>query len=134
MADREIKAGEVLRDIRGGLNDLGIMEKYKLSAKGLEDLYRQLVAAGLLDQSSLTPTGIRTRQISAAEIITDIRSGMNDKQLMEKYALSPEALQKVFEDLVGSGVDLPSGFKGRKHPPQHLATDQTKFSRLTFRR
>lgn len=133
MADREIKAGEVLKDIRRGLNDLGIMEKYKLSAKGLEDLYRLLAAAGLLDKSTLTPTGRRTRQISAAEITTDMSSGMSDKQLMEKYDLSPAALQKVFEDLVGSGMALPSGFKDPKHQPQYLATDQTKFSRLTFR-
>jgi uncharacterized protein (DUF433 family) len=134
MADREIKAGEVLRDIRRGTNDLQIMEKYRLSRKGMQDLYRQLAAAGLLDKSSPTHSGTRKRQISTAEITADICSGMSDKQLMEKYRLSPPALQEVFEKLVASGVGLTPDFKERKHRPEDWTAVRAELSRLSFRR
>lgn len=134
MADREIKAGEVLRDIRGGMNDLAIMEKYRLSQKGLEDLHRQLAAAGLLDQSDTTQSCATKRKINAAEITTDIRSGMSDEQLMEKYQLSHFALQNVFEQLVAAGMCLRTDFEGRKPPPpEPLGRSETESSRLSFR-
>jgi hypothetical protein len=52
MPGRAIRAKEVLEDIKAGMSDSALMEKYRLSSTGLEDLYRQLAAASLL-------TGIR---------------------------------------------------------------------------
>jgi hypothetical protein len=40
------------------------------------------------------------RKIKAKEFIGDLRSGMDDPSLMEKYSLTPEGLQKVFEKLI----------------------------------
>ncbi len=48
-----IKAGEALRDIRSGMSDSDLMDKYRLSAKGLQDLFDQLVQAGAISQSEL---------------------------------------------------------------------------------
>ncbi len=133
MADREIKAGEVLRDIRRGLDDLGIMEKYKLSRKGLEDLYRQLAAARLFDKSTSPDSSTPRRQINAASITVDIRAGMSDKQLMEKYHLTAAAFQKVLGKLVDLGVELPPACQDPKHQPEYLAKGQSESSRLSFR-
>ena len=44
------------------------------------------------------------RKIKAKEFVRDLRKGMGDRQFMEKYALSPEQLQKLFRKLVDSGV------------------------------
>jgi hypothetical protein len=50
---KTIKAKEVLTDIRGGLSDQALMEKHKLSRKGLESLLRKLVGARVLTQAEL---------------------------------------------------------------------------------
>ncbi|MCA1961304.1 MAG: hypothetical protein LDL33_10975 [Desulfomonile sp.] len=39
-------------------------------------------------------------KIKARDIINDIRSGMTDTELMEKYEMSPAALQMAFEQLI----------------------------------
>jgi hypothetical protein len=50
---RVIKASEVVRDLRDGLTDSEIMAKYKLSAKGLQSLFRKLEAAKVMKPSEL---------------------------------------------------------------------------------
>jgi hypothetical protein len=50
---REIRAVEAVRDIRQGINDLELMEKYKITDKGLRSLLKKLVAVGLLSQQEV---------------------------------------------------------------------------------
>jgi signal transduction histidine kinase/ActR/RegA family two-component response regulator len=50
---RKIKAAEIIRDIRDGMSDSGLMEKYKLSAKGLQNLFRQIVDARIMQPSEI---------------------------------------------------------------------------------
>ena len=45
---REVKAKEAIRDIRSGMDDIALMEKYKINDKGLKSLFRKLLAAGLV--------------------------------------------------------------------------------------
>jgi hypothetical protein len=40
------------------------------------------------------------RQINGKDIVDDLRSGNTDSELMEKYGLSPRALQAIFQKLV----------------------------------
>ncbi len=47
-ADRNIKAGDIAHDIRSRMTDAELMEKYKLTARGLQSLFRKVVAAGVL--------------------------------------------------------------------------------------
>jgi len=49
----EVRAGDAVRDIRSGLTDLELMEKYRLTDKGLGSLFRKLVSAGLLKHSEI---------------------------------------------------------------------------------
>lgn len=53
MAKVKVSAQEVIDDIRKGLDDTEFMEKYRLSARGLESLFNKLMDAGLLTQSDL---------------------------------------------------------------------------------
>lgn len=50
---REIKAREVLKDIRHGMNDLELMEKYRITDKGIRSLFKKLVAVGLLSPDEI---------------------------------------------------------------------------------
>jgi len=53
MAKRVLKANEVLKDLRSGLTDAAMMEKYQLSSKGLQSLFDKMVAAGLLSAADV---------------------------------------------------------------------------------
>jgi hypothetical protein len=50
---REIKAREALQDIRHGMNDLELMEKYRITDKGIRSLFMKLVAVGLLSPDEI---------------------------------------------------------------------------------
>lgn len=50
---RKIKAAEIIRDVRNGMSDALLMEKYKLSAKGLQNLFRQIVDARMMQPAEL---------------------------------------------------------------------------------
>lgn len=53
MPKRRLSAKEVLRDIRAGMDDAGLMEKYRLAPEGLQSVFRKLVEAGAISQSQL---------------------------------------------------------------------------------
>lgn len=44
-----INAKDAVEDIRAGMDDSALMRKYRVTAKGLQDLFRQLTDAGLID-------------------------------------------------------------------------------------
>ncbi len=44
------------------------------------------------------------RTLKAAPFIKDLRAGVGDEQLMEKYRLSPSQLEKAFRKLVDAGA------------------------------
>jgi uncharacterized protein (DUF433 family) len=106
----KIKARDAIKDIRLGMTDSQLMEKYGLSAKGLQSLILKL-----LEVKAITPTEIEQRsadyhdttviqQLDATDIGTDVRSGMTDSELMKKYDLSPEGLQFVLQTLKDTEV------------------------------
>jgi hypothetical protein len=48
-----VNAEEAVRSIRSGMTDEALMEKYEISQKGLESLFRQLIATRAMEQSDL---------------------------------------------------------------------------------
>jgi hypothetical protein len=66
MEKRKITAREVLEDIRLGKNDSNLMQKYNLSAQGLQSVFRKLLRAGLITQKELDD------RIPASEQTVDI--------------------------------------------------------------
>ncbi len=124
-----IAVGEVLRDIRSGMDDAALMQKYHLSAKGLQSLFQKL-----LEKELITPTEIEQRTpgsegaslaepskqpdkkgalINPAGAVRDVRSGMHDFDLMEKYRLSAKGLQSLFDHLVKAGLMEQAEFDRR---------------------
>jgi signal transduction histidine kinase/ActR/RegA family two-component response regulator len=52
-ADRRIRARDIVRDLRSGMSDAELMEKYRVSAKGLQGLFKQLFAARIMSPDEL---------------------------------------------------------------------------------
>jgi hypothetical protein len=92
MRQRTINAWEALRDIVGGMDKVELREKYRLTERGLHDLFKGMVEAGLLESLGEGYTKPLKRKVMAEEMVRDIRSGMNDSVLMEKYRLAPPLL------------------------------------------
>jgi len=124
-----IAVGEVLKDIRSGTDDAALMQKYRLSAKGLQSLFQKLLKKGLVtateieqrtpgseDSSLAGPTKQPDKKgaiISPTEAVRDIRSGMHDFDLMEKYRLSAKGLQSLFDHLLKAGLVEQAEFDRR---------------------
>ncbi len=53
MATRKISARQILGDVRLGLNDMELMNKYGLTSKQLEEILRQLVEVGVITHMEL---------------------------------------------------------------------------------
>ena len=69
---RRIDAEQVLNDIRSGMSDQSLMNKYALSAKGLQSLFEKLLDAGLITQSELEDrmsTSEQTVEIAISEFL-----------------------------------------------------------------
>jgi hypothetical protein len=95
LGKREINAKEVLCDLRAGFNDAALMEKYKLSAAGLNSLKIKLTNANLLQAK---------RQISIDPIVADLKLGMTEPDLMEKHRLTLLELQEIVRRLEEIGL------------------------------
>ncbi len=53
MAKRKINAKEAVIDIRAGMDDLALMEKYTITDKGLESLFNKLISSGLVTREEI---------------------------------------------------------------------------------
>jgi ankyrin repeat protein len=89
---REISGRQLLYDIRAGIDDFGLMAKYEVTKRQLKALLRQLADAGVL--SSLQKLAL---DLSARELVNDIRAGLDLADLREKFAVSDEELHAVCE-------------------------------------
>jgi uncharacterized protein (DUF433 family) len=96
MAVRKVPQNQVLEDIRSGMDETAIRMKYNLSAKGVKRLYEKLIEAKLLGPD-LKPV---SRKLNLLHVVADIRAGMSNADIMEKYKLSEEMLRQVSKKLL----------------------------------
>ena len=131
MGKRQIRIREALADVRSGMTDAELMEKYNLAAKGLQSLFAKLIETELITleelerrmpgfmESALLATDreqeawkIRRRKpskksgqvVGAREAVSDIKSGMSDSDLMHKYKLTSRGLQDLFDQLIAADL------------------------------
>jgi hypothetical protein len=115
-----IDAKAALDALRSGISDSELMERYNLSARGLESLLKKLVKAGAItldeletrmpefvrqvslasDAKPAPAQGVHT--ISAKDAVTDLKLGLSDTALMMKYRLSARGLEHLFEQLLSA--------------------------------
>lgn len=79
-------------DIRAGMDDDGLMDKYDLTPDELKKILHELHEAGLI------------RHVNAKEVVQDINAGVSNAELMAKYRLSHKGLQNLFDELCKAGV------------------------------
>jgi len=108
-----IKAKDIVNDVRSQMTDAELMAKYALSAKGLQSVFEKLI-----EMKAMTPTDLAwrpaeyedttvIRNVESFDIADDVRSGMADFELMEKYKLSPGGLEKAVDALVKNRAIKP---------------------------
>ncbi len=102
-AIRRINAAELLREIRSGITNKGLMEKYNLTRWGLKKVFTEMTEAGIAFFDDQPRKSLRVR-IKTSEVLADIRLGMTEPQIMEKYGLSSRGLQSTFWKLIRSGA------------------------------
>jgi hypothetical protein len=132
MSKKRVSAKEAAAAIRAGMDDTALMERYNLSSDGLQSLIDKLVHAGFVDlgeienrlpgifgavtvsESAINLTGggagngaersgnQSSPLVNAQEAAGEIRLGMNDNQLMEKYRLTFKGLQSLFSKLMAA--------------------------------
>ncbi|MFH1112606.1 MAG: hypothetical protein V1792_01670 [Pseudomonadota bacterium] len=102
MVKPKIDASEVLKDIRAGSSHFRLMNKYHLSARGLNSLFQKLLDAGVIKRGDLGPA--YKKEIRASEVIRDIRSGMSKSDFMRKHRVSPTGMDSLFKKLVTAGA------------------------------
>ncbi len=134
MAKPKIDAKQALDDIRSGTDDQTLMDKYAISSKGLQSLFNKLIDLGVITQEEIDQRTSESfgnvsithnlrrkdkqarehgRTVNALEAARDIRSGVNDAELMKKYRLSSKGLQSLFDQLVETGVVCQRELDGR---------------------
>ncbi len=117
-----IKASEAVRLIRMGKTDLDLMEKYRISTKGLDSLFRKLVELGVIDQGELEQRKLFFQRVHDIDLVDPpqpalpvvaintleaadaIRRGVTDAELMEKFGISARGLESLFRKLVQAGA------------------------------
>ncbi len=154
MGKRQIKANQIVTDIVEGMDDEGLMQKYELSPQALLRTMTKLVWDGLMPPSGLARRkslikGVlkgRQRRIVAKDVVRDLRSGVRETDLMEKYGLSPKGFRRLLERLVDSDVVSHSelyemsasykakidGFKGRRHNRAYLTVPLPIYDTQSF--
>jgi len=98
------KAEAFLADLRAGLSDAALQEKYGLS-RGKFYFYK--AAALDIIAKETGNCGRLKRKISGKNFVKDIRSGMDGESLMSKYDLTPREVQSCFRQIIKSGLMGP---------------------------
>jgi Mor family transcriptional regulator len=99
MVKREIFAKEILNDIKSGMDDVNLSQKYKLTVKGLDSVFRKMIAAGLISQQELNARKIGYEEavdFSGHSTVHEQESALipsNMKQFDERDAIRGEPAQ-----------------------------------------
>lgn len=78
LEKRVIKAAEVIADIRSGMSDLELTEKYGVTPLGLESLLGHLVETGLIGDQELEDR----EQLTASQIIRAVIESRRDRKII----------------------------------------------------
>jgi hypothetical protein len=132
MERKKVSAREAVADIWSGMNDTALMKKYGLSSDGLQSLFNKLVNTGFIDLGEIRSRSsgflgtvvipnadifgergrlkdqpfekTSARTINVQEAARDVRLGMDDSALAEKYRLTPKGLTSLSDKLASLGL------------------------------
>jgi hypothetical protein len=84
-----------VKDVRAGLPDKELKKRYALSGRMLA-LHKMVAQEFLKKTAASRPK----KQIVAEEVVRDIRAGMDDEFLKEKYSLTNRQLQRLYRKII----------------------------------
>jgi len=110
------------------MDDAAIMEKFNLTAKGLQHLFEQLVATRVMTQgeidsrASLSPGSVvvdiaelpfpapppTKRVVQARDALECLKAGLQDSLIMKRFNISARGLQSLMNQLEDAGLVTPS--------------------------
>lgn len=94
---KEIKAVDILNDLNSGLNEVELMEKYKISALALNGLLRELVQNGVFDSPRSIPMNKR-------DLIWDIKRKIPIHVMMERHRIQFGELLGRIDEYTAAGL------------------------------
>lgn len=124
MKNIRISAKEILSDIKAGMSDAALMEKYGLSVRSLPKVKEELMKLGLAGQGEIGPRDAcpvsAKIAVNARDFVKSFDETPDDFVLMEKYFLSSKQLQQVYERLLEKGLLTEYEFHGRDRKSPEL--------------
>jgi putative two-component system response regulator len=94
MLKTQIHASEALRDVRAGLDDAELMAKYDISSRGLQSLFRKLIASGLLEENEIEARMRRPEE----SVILDLDGFPDERREGHKSSKEPRPVPVLTED------------------------------------
>jgi uncharacterized protein (DUF433 family) len=94
-------ASTVAQDIRAGLTDGEIAEKYHLAPDEFDDLIRRLVSKGFVTRAELDHRAQGPLpEPEVLELAAEVQAGLSDPELLERFNLSDWELRQALEQAV----------------------------------
>lgn len=103
-------SGEFVRDVRVGLSDAALQQKYGLPSN---EFYLYKATALDIIAKKRAQKSKNKIEIHAKQFLVDIWSGMDDEALMIKYNLRPRHLQSAFRQIINAGLITPVELSNR---------------------
>lgn len=105
------QAYRFIRDVKAGMSDSELMTKYRLSPRGL--VINKSAVKDLIDQHRSSSQPKPRLQIDGRKVVKDVRAGLSDDEIMEKYKLSKRQLQRVYRKIIEAGIVTPMELASR---------------------
>ena len=110
MTLRGKDAREFVQDVRDGLQDEALQQKYHIYGKRFRIAKAQVI--DFLAKAKAAGTRF-AREIDGKQFLADVRSGLDDDILMGKYDVSARQLQALFRELIAAGAYTPLELSSR---------------------
>jgi uncharacterized protein (DUF433 family) len=99
------QALEFIRDLKAGLSDAELAEKYALTPKSL--LLHKNAVKEFIDQQKRATQPKPVLRIQAKDVLEDLGAGTSDEDMMSKYGLTRRQLQRLFRKMIRAGFLTP---------------------------
>lgn len=103
MEKTRVDAKQAIDDIRAGMSDADLMEKYSISSRGLQSLFRKLVSSGLLKQSEIDARAMQPEE-SVIISLSGFRFAEAEAIQVPEWDLRPKPVLVSSEDMELTGL------------------------------
>lgn len=96
---------QFIQDVKVGMSDEDLTKKYGLSGKML--ILHKMAAKDRIDRMAEREAGNKLRSISAKQLLSDLRAGLDNDELMLRHELSPRQLQQALRQIIAAKLMTP---------------------------